>query len=206
MDREVEAGAAAEIEHHVAGCAECQACVAEFRLVSGEFEEFCETVADSRVGSGRVGQKRILLAAAAALLMVAIFGYSRRHVAPAVERLDGTSAAARMDSAPAGAKLNDKIPAPLNVDHHTTRRAAAVSGDKGAACCALTRTQTLKTAWVAEEPEIRIAIPAEAMFPPGAVPEGVNFVADLSIGADGRAKQLRLEPRLDGFERRTNQP
>jgi hypothetical protein len=53
---------------------------------------------------------------------------------------------------------------------------------------------------------IQIAIPADEMFPPGAVPEGMHFVADVTIAADGSAEQLRLRPRLAGFERRTTQP
>jgi hypothetical protein len=39
---------------------------------------------------------------------------------------------------------------------------------------------------------IQIAIPAEAMFPPGAMPAGVNFIADLRIAADGSVQQVRL--------------
>jgi hypothetical protein len=39
---------------------------------------------------------------------------------------------------------------------------------------------------------IEIAIPAEAMFPPGAMPNGVNFIADLRIAPDGSVKQVRL--------------
>jgi len=57
-----------------------------------------------------------------------------------------------------------------------------------------------------DEPVIQIAIPAEEMFPPGAVPEGMHFVADVTIAADGSAERLRLRPRLAGFERRTTQP
>ena len=45
-----------------------------------------------------------------------------------------------------------------------------------------------------EPAAIQIAIPADEMFPPGAVPAGVNFVAELSIAADGSAEQLRLRP------------
>ena len=60
--------------------------------------------------------------------------------------------------------------------------------------------------WEPAEPAIEIAIPAESMFPPGAVPEGVTFTADLSIGADGSAQQMRLRPRLIGFEQRGTQP
>jgi hypothetical protein len=57
-----------------------------------------------------------------------------------------------------------------------------------------------------EETAIQIAIPADEMFPPGAVPEGMHFVADLTIAADGSAERLRLSPRLAGIERSTNQP
>ena len=53
---------------------------------------------------------------------------------------------------------------------------------------------------------IQIAIPADEMFPPGAVPEGIHFVADLTIAPDGSAERLQLRPRLAGFERRTTQP
>jgi len=53
-----------------------------------------------------------------------------------------------------------------------------------------------------DEPSVQIAIAAAAMFPPGAVPEGVSFVADLSIGADGSARQVRLQPQISEFERR----
>jgi hypothetical protein len=49
------------------------------------------------------------------------------------------------------------------------------------------------------QPAIEIAIPWDAMFPPGAVPEGVSFVADLTLGADGSAERLRLQPRLVKF-------
>jgi hypothetical protein len=41
---------------------------------------------------------------------------------------------------------------------------------------------------------IQITIPGDAMFPPGAVPDGVNFVADLTIAADGAPQEIRLRP------------
>ena len=48
--------------------------------------------------------------------------------------------------------------------------------------------------WQFVQPAIQIAIPAEAMFPPGAVPDGVNFTADLTISTDGSTQGLVLEP------------
>jgi hypothetical protein len=46
--------------------------------------------------------------------------------------------------------------------------------------------------WRPTETAVEIAIPAEAMFPPGAMPKGLNFVAELSIAPDGSVKQIRL--------------
>jgi Putative zinc-finger len=39
-----------------------------------------------------------------------------------------------------------------------------------------------KRVWIPEEPVIEIALPAEALFPPGAVPEGFSFIADVRTG------------------------
>jgi hypothetical protein len=59
-------------------------------------------------------------------------------------------------------------------------------------------------------PHVEIAIPADAMFPPGAAPPGMSFAADLTISADGSAERLGLRPRLAEFETkfegRRNQP
>jgi hypothetical protein len=46
--------------------------------------------------------------------------------------------------------------------------------------------------WQPTETAIQIAIPADAMFPPGAMPEGMNFVAEMSISPDGSVRQVRL--------------
>jgi hypothetical protein len=57
----------------------------------------------------------------------------------------------------------------------------------------LAPAQTPNSNWVSAKPPIRIAIPVEAMFPPGAVPEGITFIADLSIAPDGSVQGLRLQ-------------
>jgi hypothetical protein len=46
--------------------------------------------------------------------------------------------------------------------------------------------------WRPTETAVQIAIPADAMFPPGAMPKGMNFIAELSIAADGSVEQVRL--------------
>ena len=43
-------------------------------------------------------------------------------------------------------------------------------------------------------PVVRVVIPAEALFAPGAVPAGAQIYADLVLAADGSARELRLLP------------
>jgi hypothetical protein len=48
------------------------------------------------------------------------------------------------------------------------------------------------TDWALADSAFQIVIPAEAMFAPGAVPEGTVFRADLSMASDGSVQGLRL--------------
>lgn len=208
IDGEVEPREATEIERHLAECAECRSCVEEFRRVSGEFDEYCEEIARAEEGRRAIRMRPVLWAAAAAIMLAVILGYSRRHVIPPIAQPDRIAKIAADASAPATMNTAANLPAPLRPDHHRARRPAAVPSDEGtgsaATCasrdCAPANTQAIGAT---EEPAIEIAIPAEAIFPPGAVPEGMSFVADLSIAADGSAKQMRLQPQISELERRT---
>jgi hypothetical protein len=102
------------------------------------------------------------------------------------------AAPALPDAAAVGSAARVFETAPASVKKILRRRAAVP-------------TPIQNTNWVATAPAIQIAIPAEAMFPPGAAPDGVNFVAEVSIAPDGSAQGLRLQPRLVGMER-TTQP
>ena len=39
------------------------------------------------------------------------------------------------------------------------------------------------SSWIAEEPTVEVALPADALFPPGAVPQGFSFIADVRPSA-----------------------
>jgi Putative zinc-finger len=72
---------------------------------------------------------------------------------------------------------------------------AAVAGTQAAIAPAPSAGNSANVgSWTPAEPAIQIAIPAAAMFPPGAVPEGLTFIADVTIAADGSAQRLRLRP------------
>jgi hypothetical protein len=51
---------------------------------------------------------------------------------------------------------------------------------------------------------LEIAIPGEAIFAPGALPEGIGFTVDVTIAADGWAQPMQVRPQLAEFERRAN--
>lgn len=225
MDREVPADEAGEIELHLAACAECRGCVAEFERVSREFNAYCDELARSKGSSRAFRREPILWAAAAAVVLAVIFVYPRRQVAPVPEQANATAAVIKL--LPDSARNASVQPAPAEIGtgtaavHASRQRTHANRAvvKRGAGCCSLTATSgaTANAAaapptpaqnanWVANEPSVQIAISAAAMFPPGALPEGIDFVADLSIGADGSVQQVRLQPQVSEFERRSTQP
>jgi hypothetical protein len=214
LDREMQADEASEIERHVAACAECRNYAADLDRMSGAFEDYCEALAQTKEERKAVRVAPIFWAAAAAIVLAVMFAYSRGQVASPIEPPSMT-VVRKTDSSPSlTVKAAENVRAPSKADHHAARRKAAGRTGKGAASpglcsvqgCAPLKVQGQSANWAAEEPAIQIAIPAEAMFPPGAVPEGMSFVADVSIGADGSVEQLRLRPRPARFERRTDQP
>jgi hypothetical protein len=206
MDREVGGAEAAEIELHVRACTECRNCVVGFERVSGAFEEYCEAVVRSEENRKAIRVEPILWAAAAAIVLAVMLIYPKRSATPPVQRPNVTAGARTDSSQSVAAKAIDNVPTPFKREHRAARRKMQVHADRGAACCPPANVQAQSANWAADDPAIQIAIPAEAMFPPGAMPEGVNFVADVSIGADGMAEQLRLRPRPVRFERGVNQP
>ena len=187
LDHELESDEMAGVERHIEECAECQREVAAYREVSATFHSYCDAVMESRLRRRSSQWVPVLSAVGAvAFAVVALLVFQHRRVeplvpAPVVKTVPAAGAATVVETTNAASK---SVP----------RRHAAPQA----------RREIVN--WAPAEPAIEIAIPAESMFPPGAVPEGVTFTADLSIGADGSAQQMRLQPRLIGFERRGTQP
>lgn len=229
MDHELEQDEAAAVQRHVAACAECRGCVAEFARVSGEFEAYCDATLHSKRGWTLRREPVLWVAAAAAILLAAIFGYPRRQVAPVPRQANATAAVSKPspDSTrnasvrPALAEVETGPPAMRPPRANAQRgHANRVVANRSAACCNVAnfKSATAESAeagpsaaaqnanWVVNEPSVEIAIPAAAMFPPGALPDGISFVADLSIGADGSVQQVRLQPQISEFERRSSKP
>ena len=183
LDRELAANEMADVQRHLRDCFECRRRLEAYQQVSSTFEAYCDAVMAAKTKRSGLLWTAVWSSAAAVAVaaLLLIFLHTRVEplvIPPSVEAVP-----------PANALLTS--PAPIKVPHRRHVGARA-------------KTQTVD--WLPAEPAIQIAIPAESMFPPGAVPEGVSFTADLSIAADGSAQQIRLRPRLIGFERRQTQP
>lgn len=155
----------------------------------------------------------IALAAAIAALLV----LPRQRVARAPAAAGAVHAAVQAEDT-----LHVAVPTQAIADVRTAQRAAGATkgarhryvepsartanSGKETAMTPLPALPTQNAGEFPAEPPIQIDIPADAMFPPGAVPPGMSFTADLTIASDGSPERLGLRPRLAAFEGRSNQP
>jgi len=207
LDQELPAERAADVARHVLGCAGCRGEVELYRQLGETIDAYCDRAPASKATrrSGplllRPGYLAPAFAAAAALLFFLV-GPVERVRSPFSPRPDGAPAIAfkapgqpapaveKMTAAAGGARKASKrtnsrppLPEPL----------PTVSANRNAN-------------WLPDEAPVYIAIPADALFPPGAFPEGVGFVADVNWRPDGSAQRLRLRPQLVGFQTKGTRP
>jgi hypothetical protein len=199
LDRELPAEEAAEVERHLEACSECRGHLAEYKRVSSEFDAYYD---EAIASNARIGVPRwvpVVSAAGAVAVLVALFWIlpQTRVESPAFHPTQAAVAASP-------AVVTQALPTAVMPIQRGHRRHAVVPAQVQNDNATFAQNQNSYT--LPDEPVIQIAIPADEMFPPGAVPEGMHFVADLTIAADGSAERLRLRPRLAGFERSTTQP
>jgi anti-sigma factor RsiW len=185
IDGELPAGKDADVERHKRFCTECQNRIRVYKQVSASVEAYCEAAVSKQVHP-RVSQLMFLASAAAAVVLAVFLGISH----------------ARFQSKRTPLVTASIGPLPSVETEISVGRPAKVLGVRRqnnthdvVRTAARQRKESVEnTTWIPAEPAIQIAIPAEAMFPPGSVPEGASFTVDLTIGADGSAQQLRLRP------------
>jgi anti-sigma factor RsiW len=172
LDRELSSDEAAGVERHIEGCKECRSRLAAYEQVSNTFDVYCDAVVAAKTRR-RVPRWVPVLASAAVAAVVMFLAFSRTHVEPPPVLIPTITAASV--ALPAPPELES---APRKTIHRRRRAVAPV--------------QVRAAKWQPMETAVQIAIPAEAMFPPGAMPKGMNFIAELSIAPDGSVKQVRL--------------
>lgn len=216
MDGELPEREATLVERHLDGCAGCRSRLAAYRQASSAFDAYCDASMDW-MSTATAPQWRSIAAgmAAAIAVVVALLLVPPGHrgglgpVKTATMTATSSSAVPTRSQAAASAAT-----APLREDVRSanvsttgvkvTRREVAAAELVRHPLAARGPVQSAEL--LAAQPAIEIAIPWDAMFPPGAVPEGVSFVADVTLGVDGSAERLRLQPRLVKFDRRATGP
>jgi anti-sigma factor RsiW len=185
LDQELGDDQMLEVQHHARECLECRTQLAKYERVSTTFDAYCDAVLAAKVR--RQPRWVPLLSVSAALVLASTLALTLL-LRPRVQRLVPSPPVV---AAPSAVVFEARPLAGRTAVHHQRNRAAV-------------RPQTAHR--LPPEPSIQVAIPAESMFPPGAVPEGVNFTAEVTFGPDGSAQQIRLRPHLIEFERRAIQP
>jgi anti-sigma factor RsiW len=192
LDGELPDREAVGIERHLRACLECQERLDRYKNVSEMVRAYCDATLDKRKLNGALPSWVPVLGAAASLaLLLAIFAYQ------SVQRLPAHPSTLAVATAPkvvAAVAPSAKVLIPAN--RKPLKRALPVSSRS--------RVESRETRLPAE-PAIEIAIPANAVFPPGALPPGFGFVAEVRIASDGSAQELSLHPELTGFQGGPNQ-
>jgi hypothetical protein len=221
MDGELPKSEATDMESHLGACGECRRRLTAYEQVSSTFEDYCLATlgAEARRSSAPHWAAGACVAGAIAVgaAIAALLMLPRQRIARAPAAAGAVHAAVQAEDAP-----HVVVPTQGIVDVRAAQRAAnATKGARHRYVTPSARTENsgnetgiaplpvLPTQNAGEfptEPPIEIDIPADAMFPPGAVPPGMSFTADLTIASDGSPERLGLRPRLAAFERTTNQP
>jgi anti-sigma factor RsiW len=171
LDGELPSDEVVGVERHIEECKECRDRLAAYEKVSEIFDVYCDVVVAAKK-HGRVSLWVPVLAGAAVATAMIFLAFPRARIeAPSI-----ATPAIKAASVPVPAP-----PMPEPAPRKTIRKRHAVAP-----------VQEQIVRWQPAEAAVQIAIPAEAMFPPGAMPEGMNFIAELSIAPDGSVKQVRV--------------
>jgi hypothetical protein len=195
LDHELPEREAADVRQHIQQCQECRTLVNAYKHVGQAVNAYCDEALASKVAGGTI-RWQLALSVAAVVGIALLLTFPGARVEQTMVRQPVAAAPALHDSATVD-------PPVVTLEAPAVSRKLEKKVHRHPAAAA---AETPPRNWTSTAPAIQIAIPAEAMFPPGAVPEGINFVADLSIGPDGSAQGLRLQPRLVGLERSSTRP
>jgi len=171
LDRELPKDEAIALERHIEGCEECRRWATACGQASDIFDAYCDAVMAAKAPR-RVPRRVPVLAGAVVAAAVIFLAFPRTRVERPLVHPTITTASVPVPAPPPAE------PAPRKTTVHRRHTVPRVQEYA-------TKGQPIDTA-------IEIAIPAEAMFPPGAMPNGINFIADLKIAPDGSVKQVRL--------------
>jgi anti-sigma factor RsiW len=174
MDGELPPVEAEAVEQHLKACAACRECVSAYGNASQQFATYYQSATAPKPAPVRATLRWLpYVAAAAAVIAIVLMTFPRSR--------DQRSTAPQVTTATSGPSEKGPVPA-------TTAKATR-------AVAAHHATAAVNSHPVGQAPApaaIQIAIPADAVFPPGAVPEGFTYIARLA--ADGSLQDFRVQP------------
>jgi negative regulator of sigma E activity len=216
MDGELAEGEAAEVERHVSGCKDCGNRLAAYKRASSALDVYCEATfaAEAHRKSARWVPVAVAAGFAAAVAIAILLSLPHRRVAqvrpggPAPTEVAHVAAQPAEPAAMAAEAVGAAHPVASAVNRASRRNSGAAVARVGnvarrTSSAEVQTAQARHLSALPPEPQIEISIPADAMFPPGALPPGMSFTADLTISPDGSLERMGLRPQLAKFERRT---
>lgn len=207
LDGELAVNEAGDVERHLQLCAACRSNAEAYRQMSGTFDAYFAACGEAAKAPrpGRNLPRRVLVAAGVAALAAAfaalflIMPRSRVQPSPAATPLPMSGTAVDSQPLPAVHAAQPTASIKATPRFEASKRLEQMRG-------AASQPQAEEINRLPVGPAVEIAIPADAVFPPGSIPEGFGFTADVTIAPDGSAQQIRLRPQLTKFERRSTQP
>jgi Putative zinc-finger len=156
LDQELPDEEATNVEWHVGRCAECRKAVSAYEEVSSAFLSCYQAATIAPPRRNAPWRAAVGVAAAAAIVAAILL------VQPPVETLS-----VRLPSPPHAPAMAFEKPAP-----HAPVMAVRLRP-------AIAPAPPIRRPWIANEPVVEVSLPAEALFPPGAVPQGFHYIADV---------------------------
>lgn len=174
LDGELRPVEAADVALHLESCDTCRRQCDAFRDMSADLRFYSDEIFRAAHVRPRLPRWVPALAALAAAAVVAMFlAFSRKPVVTpspipaAVAVIAPSQVSSPEPPAPAAPKAVHRRPSVSGVAHRTV-------------------------AWPATDTAVEIAIPADAVFAPGALPEGMRLFGEMRIGPDGSLREIRL--------------
>ncbi len=167
LDHELTESEATNVEWHVAQCTECRQAAATYAEISSAFLECYESALAPPRRKPRLWAYSAVAAAAASLAAILLI-QPRSEFTPLSVPPAATAPAMAFERSPVPVFASNSAE-PKPVIRVMARRAPVVVP---------VRTR-IRPEWVAIEPNVEVALPADALFPPGAVPQGFSFIADV---------------------------
>ena len=211
LDGELQPQHAESVEQHVQVCSECQSELRAFRRLDTTIDAYCDAAILSKAPARPptpawrpVLAATLASAAAVLILFLTTPGVKPPQISATANRVPAIA----FEKTPSPLATVDRAPVRLSVNRSARERTAILGKHRRMphASDPVNSLSVRQENWLSNQAPIYIAIPADALFPPGAFPEGVGFVADVNWRPDGSAQRLRLQPQLVGYQRREAQP